>query len=576
VTYAALIEARDRDRLFIDEQAALRRVATLVAAGAPAAGLFAAVADEVARVLDVPTVMLARFEADRTMTVLASLNEPSFPVGSRWPLDGPSVSARVFDTGRPARIDDYSKLPGTMAAGVRDSEVRSIVGVPIIVDRRVWGVTTVGTLQSELMPADTVARLSDFTELAGIAISNAESRDRLGRLVNEQAALRRVATLVAEGATAEELFSGVAREVAEVLDVSAALLDRYEPDGTAITLAASHDPDWTAVDNIRHVASLRPLQPGGLDAIIYETGHAARIDDYSALTGELGEIADSAGIGSGCAAPIFVGGNLWGTIRVFSRRGSPPLPADAEARVHGFTELVATAVSNAAARADLIASRARIVAAGDEARQRIERNLHDGTQQRLIALGLDLQRIRETYLADEPDVCAGLVRMEADLQSVLEELRELSRGLHPPLLTRRGLLPSLRALARRSPIPIHIDVELKERPPPAIETALYYLVSEALTNAIKHSQASEISVSVETDHAGVPFGIGLDGRRGVVTLHAAIADDGVGAAEPSVGSGLAGLTDRIDALGGRLTLDSPSGHGTRISVVLPLGPPASA
>jgi signal transduction histidine kinase len=205
----------------------------------------------------------------------------------------------------------------------------------------------------------------------------------------------------------------------------------------------------------------------------------------------------------------------------------------------------------------LIASRARIVSAGDEARRRIERNLHDGTQQRLIALGLDLQHVRGTMRAD-PDATAGLERMERELDSILEDLRELSRGLHPPLLSRAGLDLSLRELARRSPIPVQLEVELSERPPTAVETAVYYVVSETLTNAIKHSHASAITVRITSDHA---------------KLYAAVADDGVGGAEPGDGSGLVGLADRVNALGGRFVSDSPAGHGTRISVELPLEPP---
>src|SRR5262249_10883297 len=155
-------------------------------------------------------------------------------------------------------------------------------------------------------------------------------------------------------------------------------------------------------------------------------------------------------------------------------------------------------------------------------------------------------------------------RAEADLESVLEDVRELSRGLHPPLLSRAGLLPPLRALARRSPIPVEIDVDLRERPPASVETALYYVVSEALTNAIRHSHAETISVTVETDHGGVPFGIGLDGSRTVTNVYATVVDDGVGGAELAEGSGLIGLADRVDALGGRFALESPAGSGTRI------------
>jgi len=219
-----------------------------------------------------------------------------------------------------------------------------------------------------------------------------------------------------------------------------------------------------------------------------------------------------------------------------------------------FSDLVATAIGNAEARADLIASRARIVSAADEARRRIERDLHDGTQQRLIAVGLDLQQLRAAISQGQGDTESALVGIEADLESILVDLRELSHGLHPPLLARHGLGVSLQVLARRSQLPVHVEIDLTERPPPPVETAVYYVVSEALTNAIKHSHASEITVVV------------TGGGR----LRASIADDGVGGADPSRGSGLTGLFDRVEALGGRFAFDSPSQGGTRILVELPL------
>jgi signal transduction histidine kinase len=210
------------------------------------------------------------------------------------------------------------------------------------------------------------------------------------------------------------------------------------------------------------------------------------------------------------------------------------------------------------------------VSAGDEARRRIERNLHDGTQQRLIALGLDLQQARATIPEDQRDTHSPLERVEQDLEAILVDLRELSHGLHPPLLSRLGLGPSLQALARRSPIPVRVDIDLPERPAASLETAVYYVVSEAVTNAIKHSHASEISVTITINDPGVPFGVGLEDRRMVGNLHATIVDDGLGGADPSGGSGLTGLLDRVDALGGRFALDSPPRGGTTISVELPV------
>jgi len=206
-------------------------------------------------------------------------------------------------------------------------------------------------------------------------------------------------------------------------------------------------------------------------------------------------------------------------------------------------------------RSELIASRARIVAAGDEARRRIERNLHDGTQQRLVALGLDVQTVRDSIPADQRDARSGLERIRNELEAVLEDVRELSHGLHPALLSQAGLGPSLRALARRSPIPVKLDVGVSERPSESTETAVYYAISEALANAAKHARASEVSVVLTTSGS---------------EIRAIIEDDGRGGAEVSAGSGLVGLIDRIEALGGRFALDSPPGHGTRISIEMPL------
>jgi GAF domain-containing protein len=564
--------AHDDLRKLAAEQAALRRVATLVARAARPSEIVAAVAEEVAHVFGLPAIEMVRYDADGA-TVLAN-SGGHLPVGSRWPLDGPSIMEAVLRTGEPARIGDYSQLTGTIAEAARSDGIRSAIGAPIVVDGATWGAIIAISTTADLIPEGLEVGLSLFTDLVATAVSNLQAHDDLHGFANEHAALRRVATLVAEGATAEELFSGVATEVAEVLGVSAALLDRFEQDGTALTLAAYSDPAWESMAAALTVGMRWPPDPGSLTALIQETERAARVDDYSDLAGTIGETSRAAGIGSGCAVPILVDGRLWGAIRVFSQQGVV-LPADTEARLDSFTGLVATAVSNAAARADLLASRARIVAAGDEARRRIERNLHDGTQQRLIALGLDLQRIRAMLAQHEVEPREGLERAERDLESVLEDVRELSRGLHPPLLSRGGLLPSLRALARRSPIPVEIDVDLGERPPAQIETALYYVISEALTNAIKHSQAESISVTVESDHGGVPFGIGLDGRRGIMNLHATVVDDGVGGAEATEGSGLMGVADRVDALGGRLVLESPPGAGTRIAIALPIGPPAA-
>jgi GAF domain-containing protein len=547
------------------EQAALRRVATLVARAASPSEVFSAVSDEVSGLLGLPRIEMIRYGADGIVTVIGAVGDHPFPVGSRWAMDGPSVMAKVLETGRPARIDDFSALSGTVAEVARGAGFVSAIGAPIVVGGATWGAIIAISTMPDPIPEGAEVRLGQFTELVATAVSNLQAQDDLRSLAAEQTALRRVATLVAEGTDAQTVFDAVCVEAAQLFGASAASLSHYTADGFNVTMAG-----WSETGNSHLPVGTRlRLTPDTIGGMIIRTRAPARIDSWEGVSSEMAAVVRKLGTRSSVGAPVIVDGHVWGAL-VAATDKEEPMSSDTEVRLARFTDLIATAISNAATRAELIASRARIVAAGDDARRRIERNLHDGTQQRLIALGLDLRRIR----AGVPDEArAGMDRMAEDLESIVADVRELSRGLHPPLLARGGLRPSLRALARRSPIPVEIDVELRERPPAAIETAVYYLVAEGLTNAIKHSEASVVSVAITADHAGGPFGIRLDGRGVVTNLHVTIADDGVGGAEPSVGSGLMGLLDRVDALGGRFSLESPPGNGTRISVVLPLEAP---
>jgi signal transduction histidine kinase len=560
-TAVSNLQARDDLRGLADEQAALHRVAALVAEGTESQALFDAVCAEAGQLVGASTVNLSHYTADGFNETVAgwSLRDTHVPVGTRFPLTPDTVGGAIVRTHSPAWMHSWEDASSELAHAVRERGIRSSLGAPVVVDGQLWGALVAATdREEEPLPPGTESRLARFTALLATAISNLQAHTDLRDLVDEQAALRRVATLVAEGATPEVLFSAVAREATQVLHVAAASLERYEADGTGVTLALSRAPDWEVADSVVYPGRQWPYDPGGLLALVWDTGGAARVDDYSEVGGAAGEAARTAGVASACAAPITVDGKLWGLIRVYSRQGT--LPEGTESRLRLFTDLVATALSNAAARAQVIASRARIVAAGDEARRRIERNLHDGTQQRLIALGLDLQRIRATIHVDRHAAEQGLERAGQDLEFVLEEMRELSRGLHPALLSRGGLGPSLRALARKSPIHVDLNVNVEERPPTPVETAVYYIVSEALTNAIKHSSASSISVAVAADDA---------------LMHATISDDGVGGAVADTGSGLTGLGDRVEALGGRFALESPPGRGTTISVELPIATPAT-
>jgi signal transduction histidine kinase len=459
------------------------------------------------------------------------------------------LTTTVLDTAHPARIETYDDATGYGSDVARSHGLRSAVGAPILVEGRLWGLVIAGMTGDEPLPSDAEERLAGFTELVATAISNAQAQSDLTTLAEQQAALRRVATLVAENAPPAELFSAVATEASRLLGMAVGLC-RYEQDDTATMVGAHGSAALT-------VGSTWPLEGPSLLTTVHRTGKMARIDDSSNLEGAA-EARDS-DFSPTIGAPIVVRGTLWGVIGA-APKTHEPIDDGAALRLAEFTELVATAISNAAAREELLASRARIVAAGDDARRQIERNLHDGTQQRLIALGLDLQRARAAIPEDDSDIHSTLTHVEEDLEAILLDLRELSHGLHPPLLSRLGLGPSLQALARRSPIPVQLDVDLLERPAVPLETAVYYVVSEALTNAIKHSHASEISVGITS------------GEK----LRASIVDDGVGDADPSQGSGLTGLVDRVEALGGRFALDSPPRGGTRISIEFPVEPTVAA
>ena len=355
--------------------------------------------------------------------------------------------------------------------------------------------------------------------------------------------------LVARGVPAAEVFAAVAQEVGNVLGAEATPIARLDPDGVVTVVAVGGDPP----DELAVGSRWKPEPPLAL-AEVLRTGRPARSDDYSQAPGASGEAIRRMGIRSGVAAPIVVEGHLWGMIAIVGRGR---FPADAEERMAGFTELIGTAIANADSRAQLTASRARIVAAADATRRRFERDLHDGTQQRLVALSLTLRMAQSTVPAALPELQTQIGEVVDELTAAIEELRELARGIHPPILSEGGLGPALRTLVRRAAIPVELDIWTEIRPADRIEVAAYYLVSEALTNITKHARASCAQVAVEQRDA---------------ILHLSIRDDGVGGADPAGGSGLIGLRDRVQALGGSIEVNSRPGEGTAILVELPLQP----
>jgi signal transduction histidine kinase len=285
--------------------------------------------------------------------------------------------------------------------------------------------------------------------------------------------------------------------------------------------------------------------------MVVQNGRPARMDRYVEATGPAAVAARKAGVRSGVGTPVVVAGRLWG-VMIAASTLEQPLPPDTEARLATFTDLVATAIANAESRADLAASRARIVTTADETRRRIERDLHDGTQQRLVSLALDL---RSTETAAPPELRAPLSHAADGLVEVVAELQEISRGIHPAILSKGGLGSAIKALARRSAVPVEIDMGVDWRLPERIEVAAYYVVSEALANAAKHAKASVVHVDLNAGDAFVQL---------------SISDDGVGGADLNRGSGLIGLRDRVEALGGKIEMASPAGAGTSLVVTIPI------
>ena len=551
-TAIANAEGREEINRLAEEQAALRRVATLVAQGAAPTEVFAAVSAEVARLVPADGAALTRFEDDGTVTALGGWTSSGgyVYVGTRYALEG-TVSGLVFETGRPARIDDYADEPGAAAAAGREMGWRSSVGAPITVEGRLWGVLAAVSTSERALPLDTERRLAEFTELVATAIANAESREQLTRLAEEQAALRRIATRVARGAPPAEVFEAVVAEVGRLIPADAAGLSRYELDGTVTATLGG----WTRTGGYHlHIGERYVLEGPTPARLVFETRRPARVDGYEGLSGRAADAAREAGWRSTVAAPIIVEGRLWGAIGVASTTDRP-LPFETERRLTQFTELLATAIANAESRAELDASRARIVATADATRQRIERDLHDGAQQRLVSLALEVRAAQASVPPELGELRAELSRVVDGHTGLIEELREIAQGIHPATLSDGGLGPALKMLAHRSPVPVELSVRAEGQLPESVEVAAYYVVSEALANVAKHACASVVHVGVDT-----PDGI----------LRIAVRDDGLGGADPALGSGLLGLKDRAEAIGGTIALESPPGEGTSLLVELPV------
>ena len=527
------------------EQTGLRRVATLVARGISQDELFAAVNEEIARLVCADLTALLRFEPGGDVTLVAAWagDRGPFPVGARRPAD--ALLLGLAESGRARRIggEDLARVR-TFADVAERLGIRTAVGVPVMVGGRVWGASFVAAADPDAFPPDTEDRIAGFAELVETAIANAQARSQLAQVAEEQRALRQVATLVAGGASQSELFAAVAQQASRVLGGPPAALLRYGSEGDAVVVAAS---GGLAVPGMRVAAD-----GGGIAAAVQRCSGPVRVDSYATLEGAAGDAAREVGMRAAVGAPIVVAGVLWGTVIAMS--DDEPLPPVTEDRLAKFAALVATAIDNTESAAELSASRARVVAAADESRHRIQRDLQEGAERRLVETTTTL-RLAAGAIGDAGERVSGLLRESLDnAERATAELQELARGMLPAALDHGGLRAGVESLVAQMDLPVQVDVPAGRLPRP-VETTAYFVVAEALTNALKHSGAA---------HARV---------RGIVdegALALEIADDGVGGADPAGGTGLLGLADRVAAAGGAISIASPPGGGTTLAVTVPV------
>jgi PAS domain S-box-containing protein len=537
-----------------NEQAALSRVAVAVATEAEPQRVFDVVIEEVGELFRAQGANLARFVPGRYEAIVVGrwgeAGARHVEIGERLAFDGPTPFAQVMDTGGPVRLDTLDDIPGARAQWMRDIGVKSVVAAPVRVSGDLWGAVVASSTEYAAFPPGAEERLGKFANLIAVAIANAEASEHLSTVAEEQAALSRVAIGVATETPSERLLDLVTEEVGCLFGADWAQTVRFTPEGDAAFSVGR----WARTgDYPFEEEGARLPFAGGAVQRVYETSRPAR-QDFDKLDPERREWLEAIGVRSGVAAPIFVADGLWGAVTVV---GADPqaFPPDTEARLAKFTRLVGLAIVNAETRAQLAASRARIVRAGDEERRRLERNLHDGAQQRLVTLSLGL-RLAESRL-DDPDAARALLESaSSELAQALEELRELARGIHPAMLSDRGLGPALEALAARTPVPVELEDGTDGRLPPPVEAAAYYVIAESLTNVAKYADAAAAHVRVAHEN-------------GLAVVE--VEDDGVGGADASRGSGLRGLADRVEALEGRLSITSEHGHGTRVRAEIPLG-----
>ena len=424
---------------------------------------------------------------------------------------GEGMPGRVWAAGEPLWIEDLSEAvnfprrDAALAAGLR-----SAFAFPVTIGGRAIGVV-------ELYSAEQIEPDADLLE----------SMTVLGTQVGQLVGRRRAEDAVRAGEALNRAILASALDAVVTMDHSGRILE-FNPAAERIFGYAKAEAIGKDMADLLVPPSLRPSHRRGF-ARYLETEEPVLLDKRIEITALRAD---------GTEFPVEL------TITRIRLGGRPT-----------FTGFVRDITDRKAAEAELRASRARLVETADAERRRIERNLHDGAQQRLVALALRLRRVREDVPPDAEATRRALDQVELDLALALEELRELANGIHPAVLVERGLGPALVALARRSPTPVEVGDLPERRLPDAIEVAAYYVTAEALTNAAKHSRAATIRLDVrEEDDA----------------LVIVVVDDGAGGASLALGSGLRGLADRVEAAGGRLELDSPAGGGTRLRAALPL------
>ncbi|MGW5062679.1 GAF domain-containing protein [Streptomyces sp. NPDC004096] len=545
-------EARAELARLADEQAALRRVATLVAENGPPAELFAKVAEEVASLLGrhVDSAIL-RYEPDDTVTVLATWGDTppdGIQVDAKLPVDGNGVTARVYRERCPVRIDDYSTASGVLAEHAKLHGFRSAVGCPVLVQGRLWGTMFIAHHESEPFPAGTELRVSQFTELVATAIANTQTQTELQRLLDEQASLRRLATLVAQGAGPTEVFDAVVVELRDLFQPTEVGLIRADSAHEVTILAHRGQPAGLIRSGMRVT-----LDGDSATARVLRTRRSARVDLRTTGEGMIADLARCSNHGIAVAAPVVVDGRLWGALTGSWRMDVEPPHANVEQRLAEFAELVVTTIANAENHNQLMASRARVLSAGDDARRRVVRDLHDGAQQRLVHTIITLKLAQRALGGDTARARSLLAEALDHAEQGNADLRELAHGILPSILARGGLRAGVDSMVSRLDLPVDVDVTSR-RLPPEIEASGYFIVAEALTNVVKHARATRATVRAGINDA---------------MLRIEIHDDGIGGADPE-GHGLTGISDRVAALGGSLRIDSPDGAGTVLLAKLPL------